>query len=339
MVSMVRAQIADPEFANKAREGRLEDIRTCIACNQGCADRLFDRLYITCLQNATVGKEKEIGTIERTAKRKRVLIVGGGPGGMEAARVAALRGHDVTLMERDSQLGGRINLLIKVPSREEFGGVTRYLTKQIEKLGVKVKLGVEVTEEIVKKENPDVVIIATGAKPFTPTLPGIGQDNVTMIEKVLTGEAKVGEQVAIIDTTGLQEGPSTAEFLADQGKKVKLITPFIQVGPYLGFTNMINVYERLLSRGVVFISCSALKSIDGKRLSLRNVFSQQDSVIEDVDTVVLATGYRANDALYRILLKSKRKCMRLATVWHRVGHWTQSMRHITLLGYCEVLWS
>lgn len=301
MVNMCRALIADPEFANKAREGRVDDIRLCIACNQGCLDRSWARMFITCLQNAVVGKEKEIGTIERAPKKKSVMVIGGGPGGMEAARVAALRGHDVTLYEKEEQLGGQINTLAKAPGREEFGQVVRYLSTQLNKLGVKVKLGVEATEETVKREKPDVVIVATGAKPYINPVPGSEQDNVFTSSQVLDGKATIGERVVVFDTTGLQEGCTVADFLVEQSKKVEIITPFAAAGANMGYSHLPLIWPRLLNKGIVFSGFTSLKKISGHTVTVFNVYTQQERTIEDVDTVVMSTGYRANDSLYRTL--------------------------------------
>ncbi|MBU4037126.1 MAG: FAD-dependent oxidoreductase, partial [Proteobacteria bacterium] len=165
MVGMIRALIADPELPNKAMEGRLEEIRSCIACDQGCIGRVFKGKSMTCLQNATVGLEQKIGTLAPVSAKKKVLIVGGGPAGMETARVARLRGHEVILYEKEKKLGGQVNIAVKAPGRAEFGGITRYLVKQMELLGVKVNLGVTATSELVAKENPDAVVIATGSNP------------------------------------------------------------------------------------------------------------------------------------------------------------------------------
>jgi len=300
MVAICRAQIADPEFANKAREGRVDDIRLCIACNQGCADRLFSRIQITCLQNPTVGKEAEIGTVEPAQQKKKVLVIGGGPGGLEAARVAAIRGHDVTLYEKENQLGGQINTLTKVPAREEFGQAIRYLATQIDKLGVKVNLGVEATVEVVQQEKADEVIVATGATPYRLPISGSDQDNVFTVSEVLEG-APVGERVVIYDTVGLQEATSCAEFLADQGKQVEIITFFPTVGAMIGFTHQPLIWPRLRNKGIVFTVSTMLKEISGRSVRVADVFTEEERTIDNVDTVVLATGYRANDSLYRAL--------------------------------------
>lgn len=303
MVNICRAQIADPEWANKAREGRLEDIRPCISCNQGCADRILGNLLpITCMQNPTVGREWEIVTeVERALKRKKVLVVGGGPGGMEAARVATLRGHDVTLFEKSNELGGLVNALVKVPSREEFSDIVRWRVGQLKKLGTKVKLGVEVSEDLIRRENADSVVVATGAIPFVPPLPGASQGRIITPADVLQGKSSVGERVLIIDATGLQEGATVAEYLADQGKKVHVVTTFNQVGVFMGFTHNPTVQERLVSRKIVLIPRTRVTRMSGSMVYGTNVHHEEEFAIGDFDTVVSCTGYRANNSLYRAL--------------------------------------
>ena len=235
----MRGQLADPEFGNKAREGRVEDIRLCIGCNQGCWDSGIE--ILRCTQNAVVSREStRYGTITRAPRKKKVVVVGGGPGGMEAARVAALRGHEVILFEKDNQLGGQINILSKAPGREEFNQVTRFLTTQINKLGVTVKLSTEATAEMVRQEQPEAVIIATGCQPYILSLPGSDQPNVVSPSQILTGEVTAGEKVVVFESTGLQEGPTVADYLAERGKQVELLTCFPAINAYWGLqTKMI----------------------------------------------------------------------------------------------------
>jgi 2,4-dienoyl-CoA reductase-like NADH-dependent reductase (Old Yellow Enzyme family)/thioredoxin reductase len=303
MVGLVRGQLADPEFGNKAREGRIEDIRLCIGCNQGCWDAGIE--ILRCTQNAVVSQESSrYGTITKALHKKKVVIVGGGPGGMEAARVAALRGHDVTLYEKEDQLGGQINILSKAPCREEFNQVTRFLITQINKLGVKIKLSTEANTETVKRDQPDAVVIATGARPHILTMPGSDQPNVTSPAQILKGEAVAGDKVVVFDTTGLQEAPTVADFLAEKGKKVELLTYFPSINAYWGLqTKMIGthipvVWPRLKRNGVIITPLATIEEISGRTVTTADVYSGEERIIQDVDTVVMATGYRSNNRLY-----------------------------------------
>ncbi|MFX0199091.1 MAG: FAD-dependent oxidoreductase [Candidatus Hodarchaeota archaeon] len=303
LVGMCRALIADPELPNKARKGRLDEIRPCIACNQGCLGRAIKGKPITCVQNPAVGKEKEIGTLDPAKTKKKVMVIGGGPGGMEAARMARLRGHEVVLYEKENDLGGQVNIATKVPIRKEFGGCTRYLIKQMEILGVKLNLGVEVTPEMIEQEAPDAVLVATGSTPSKPPLPGADQDNVLSVWDVLQEKVEVGEKVVVVDGGEAHwQCCGTAEYLADKGKKVEIITPLMVVGMELAATwDLTALYMRLRSKGVVLSPNTALKEISGKTVVALDIYANTERRIEGVDTVVLATGNQANNQLYRNL--------------------------------------
>jgi NADPH-dependent 2,4-dienoyl-CoA reductase/sulfur reductase-like enzyme len=306
MVGLVRGQLADPEFANKAREDRVEDIRLCIGCNQGCWDYGIE--ILRCTQNAVLSKEStRFAVIKPAEKKKKVIIVGGGPGGMEAARVAALRGHDVTLYEKSSQLGGQVNTLSKAPGREEFNQVTRFLVTQINKLGVKILLNTEATAGTIKEANPDTVIIATGSHPFIVPVPGWDQPNVASPSQVLNGEVASGDRVIVYDATGFQEGPTVADFLAEKGKQVELLVHFSSINTHWGLmTHMIGshipvIWDRLKRNGVTVKPMAMVKSVDGKRVTVADAVTGEERTVEDVDTVVMATGYRSNNGLFQEL--------------------------------------
>ena len=314
MIAMTRALVCEPEWAKKAREGELDDIRQCVGCNQGCVARTSLGFSISCIQNPTVGNEKEwgMGTLKTASKKKQVMIVGGGPGGMEAARVAAMRGHEVTLYERDNELGGQFNILTKnVKSREEMGGIIRYLTSQIKKLGVKMNFGIEVDAELIDRERPDVVIIATGstpsrtgfspAKPDVDKLPGVNQANVTTYWEILKGGINAGDNVVIIDERSDDRCTGTAEFLAEKDKKIKIITRLPYVGMGLPPGSSGPEYERLFAKGVEFYPFTLVKAIEGSSLVIYNIYSKQEQRIERVDTVVLVGYSNPNNALYHAL--------------------------------------
>lgn len=311
LVGMARAIIADPELPNKAREGRLEDIRPCLGDNEKCVHRLFVKLPIQCTVNPTVGEEKELGmgTLAVVKTKKRVLVVGGGVAGMEAARVAALRGHSVSLYEKDGTLGGQVNLAAKLPGREEIGGIGRWLAAQLSKLRVDIHLGRELTSAEVLEERPDAVVVATGASyykngfnpaTFAPIL-GWEQVQVTTPEDILTGRKAVGDNVVIQDETGFVVGPGLGELLADQGKRVELLTTDLFVGTDLLFTNHLPwVYSRIMGK-IALTPHTVIREISGNRLTVINVFTYQERVIEGIDTVVLITGKERNDGLYKQL--------------------------------------
>src|SRR5205809_990612 len=300
VVGMTRALIADPELPRKAREGRLDDIRRCVGANEGCIDRIYQGKAVTCVQNPATGREGELGDV-RPATAKHVVVVGGGVAGLEAARVAALRGCRVVLMEKAAELGGQVLLAACAPARAEYAGIVRFLAGQVRKLGVDVRLGVEATAALVLGERPDAVVVATGSHPYIPPVPGSDGKHVVTDRDVLGGEATVGSNVVVIDDVHTEQALSTAELLPDQGKLVEVISPLFYVGQDIGVTSIAPLYTRLYTKGAVLTPCGELRAVEGSTVVVRNVFSGAERRIESVDTVVLATGSRSTDALYRAL--------------------------------------
>ncbi|MFQ5827120.1 MAG: mycofactocin system FadH/OYE family oxidoreductase 2 [Dehalococcoidia bacterium] len=314
MVGMVRAQICDPEFANKAREGRLEAIKVCLSCNQYCIGRLGLNLPLGCIQSPAAGKERElgIGTLRPAPRRKRVVVVGGGPGGMEAARMAALRGHDVILYEKENELGGQVNIIVKVPNRVEFGDLIRNLRQELEALKVKVKLGTEVTADTVEAEKPDAVVLATGSLPAPSSIPISDGAQVVEARQVLRGEVEVGQRVVLIDEVGFHEATSTAEFLADRGRQVEIVTSALYCGQDLGLTLDLEMWHRRArAKGIAITPNVVVRDISGNTVTVFNHYSGHEWHIEGVDTVVRAAPGRANDALYFALKGRVRELYRV----------------------------
>lgn len=304
LVGMCRALICDPDFASKSASGRLEDIRMCISCNQGCLDRSARSKPIACIQNAAVGYEREMGphTLKPVGMRKKVLVAGGGPAGMEAARVAALRGHEVHLYEKSTELGGQVNLAARIPSREEFGGIVRFLSRQMDRMGVHVHLGIEVIPELVALQAPDTVIVATGSCPSKLPVPGAEQDNVLSSWDVISGLKPLGDGVLLVDDEGHYQGASLAVFLAEQGRRLEIVTrlPFFAMELAASW-GLPPVYHKVLSRNVAITPFTAVRRIDGRSVTLYNVFSGAESQRHGVDTIVTVIGNRADNKLYKSL--------------------------------------
>jgi mycofactocin system FadH/OYE family oxidoreductase 2 len=301
VVGMTRALIADPDLPRKAREGRLDDIRTCVGANEGCIDRIYQGKPVTCVQNPATGREVELGDVGRAATSKRVVVVGGGVAGLEAARMAALRGHRVVLIEKAPELGGQVLLAARAAARAEYAGIVFFLASQIRKLGVDVRLGVEATPSMVLAEHPDAVVVATGSHPYVPRVPGIDGKHVLTDREVLAGATTVGTNVVVVDDVHTEQALSTAELLLDQGKGVEVVSPLFYVGQDIGVTSIAPLYTRLYTKGVVLTPCTELRAVEGSTVVVANVFSGAERRIESVDTVVLAMGSRSTDGLYRAL--------------------------------------
>lgn len=299
LVAMTRAQIADPELANKARQGRLDEIRHCISCNEGCLQRNIIGLPISCIQNPAVGREAQLGvtTLTRAARKRRVLIIGGGPAGMRTAVTAAARGHEVQLFEADARLGGEVRVMARAPYRDEYESVVRHLEMLLRKQGaVDIRLGRRVEAEDVAAMNPDVVVVAAGAEQLLPPGPDRGPAVVGPRE-VLLDEVRVPGQVVVVDREGRYKAGSVAEYLADRGVRVCLVTTLPLPGHDLaGTLDLPLLPERLLKKGVEIIPNSDLLRIDAEGVELENVFTRQVQKRE-TPMVICVTGMRARDTL------------------------------------------
>ena len=291
LVAMARAFIADPNILRKAREGRLEDVRTCIACNQGCFDHVFMLKPITCLLNPRVNRERETELVRTTAPKK-VLVAGGGPGGMEAAWVAAHRGHDVTLCEEAGELGGQGLLAGIPPGREEWFEMVRYLRRRVERSGVRVMLDTLVTPELVSELSPDVLVIATGARQLDPRIEGMESGNVAWAWDVLREEVETGDRVVVVG--GGAVGIETATFLAEKGKDVTVVEMLEKCGADIGLSTRWTVLRDAFNAGVELMEgCRVVRvSPDGVTADRRG-----EAVELKADSVVIAAGAAANRSL------------------------------------------
>lgn len=307
MIGVVRGQIADPDFARKAREGRTEEIRYCIACNQNCYGRVGLNKTIGCVQNPAVGQEAAEGEHKLcpALRKKRVMVVGGGPAGMWAAKIATLRGHEVILYEKNEELGGQVLIAARGAGREEFGVIARNERNQLARLRVPVRLGVEVTPELVFAQQPDAVIVATGSRPKRQPVAGAEGPRVFNVWQVLQGEADLGDKVALIDYDGHHQATATAEFLAELGKSVHMITSSLFVGADLGPSqDLYLARQRLMQKGVTFTADFAVMEIKGTEIHGFNVYSNVWDVLGGFDSVVTVMGNEVADELY-FALKGK----------------------------------
>ena len=224
MVGMTRAQICDPEMARKTFEQRPDEIRECIACNQACIGHYALGAPISCIQYPESGRELTYGEREAAASARQVLVVGGGPAGLKVAAVAAERGHEVTLFEKSNRLGGQVLLAQLLPERSEFGGIVTNLEREARAAGVEIKLGVEMTGDSIRANNPDVVIIASGATPHIPDIETSDSAHIVTAWQVINDEVECGSRIVIADWRGDWVGLGLALKLIREGHQVRLAT-------------------------------------------------------------------------------------------------------------------
>ncbi len=302
MCGMTRAMISDPLMPQKAAAGRFDDIRACIACNQACIGHMLRGFPISCIQHPETGRELEFGERVAVADPRRVVVAGGGPGGMKAAAVAAERGHRVTLYEASPHLGGQANLAQLLPGRAEFGGLVTNLQRELELAGVEVITGVPVGRDLIDAINPDVAIIATGATPYMPPLEGSEEAHVVNAWQVLRGEANVGGDVVVADWRGDWIGLGLAEKLVRDGCRVRLAVNGVTAG------QMIPQYVRdkwlgdLHRLGVEVIPYARLFGADGDTVYLQHTLSGEAILCEGAETLVMAHGHQSCTDLETALL-------------------------------------
>ena len=297
MIGMVRAFLADPEFAVKAEQDRPDDIRACIACNQACIGHRHAGHGISCIQFPESGRELQYGTRAPVQPKKRITVVGGGPGGMKAAVVAAERGHAVTLYEKSPRLGGQVLLAQALPGRAEFGGVVTNLETEIRKFGVIVEKNCEVTKAMILADAPDAVIIATGAVPRM--LPGeFDEAHVVTAWDVLENRANVGKSVVIADWRCDWVGLGLAEKLAMEGCAVRLCVNGDMAGQSLHTFLRHQWAGRLHKLGVEVVPYMRLFGADADTVYIQHVMSEEAVLCNDVDTLVLAYGHDSVSGLY-----------------------------------------
>jgi len=301
MVAMTRAHIADPFLVKKLSEGREDDIRQCVGAGY-CIDRIYVGGDALCIQNAATGREATMPhVIPRADVVRKVVVVGAGPGGLEAARVCAERGHRVVLFEKNASDGGQINLAAKAGWREALSGIPRWLVSQVKKLGVDLRLGVEATEAEILAERPDVVIIATGGAPSRGHAKGA--ELIATTAQVLSGAVEPSGSVLMFDEMGQHNASSVAEVLAKKGCLVEFATPDRMAAQEVGTTNQPVHYRELYKLGVIFTPNLDLIEVyrEGNRFvaALRNAYTHAeeervvDYVVADYGTLPVEGPYSA----------------------------------------------
>lgn len=300
MIGLCRALIADPEWAAKARDGRADDIRLCIACNH-CWALVTDGEPIACTINATLGRELELGAPAPAARPKHVVVVGGGPAGLEAARVAAGRGHRVTILEQSDQLGGKTRIAEEVPHHEEVALIRHHLIREIERLGVTVKTNTEATADRVAAESPDAVILATGATPLGPELPGDDSVPVSSSGGVVVAGMLPGDNLVVVDEDAYHWAAAVIDTAVQQGKTVWVVTRFFEVLRELPMVSRIVMLRGLDERGVILRPNSFVDRIEDGGVVIRHYLSGREERVPKVAAVIWVGPQKANDELREAL--------------------------------------
>lgn len=294
---MTRALICDPQMPNKSERGHSDDVRACIACNQACIGHFHKGLPISCIQHPETGRELIYGQPKASVQRKRILVVGGGPAGMKAAAVAAQRGHQVTLYEATSQLGGQVLLAQLLPRRSEFGGASTNLQREMQLSGVDVVRNTRVDRALIERENPDHVIIATGAQPYWPNFERGGELQVVDAWQVLRDEVQLGRSVVVADWRCDWIGPGIAERLVRAGHQVQLAVNGTHCGESLPLYVRDQLAGELHKLAVPIIPYARLYGCDDSTVYLQHTASGEPMLLENVDSLVLCQGHQSVDDL------------------------------------------
>jgi 2,4-dienoyl-CoA reductase-like NADH-dependent reductase (Old Yellow Enzyme family)/thioredoxin reductase len=312
MIFVARSVIADPEWPNKSRDGQNAEIRACIGDLEGCFLRSCIGHPVGCTVNPDVGFEHE-PPYARATVLKKVVIAGGGPAGMQAAMVAAKRGHQVILLEKSEALGGHVTLQAKLPGLEDRGDIIRWFALQLSKLKVEIRLRTEASPELIRELGADAVVVATGAryskagvsKNQLTAIPGAKYEHVLTPEELLLEHARVGDKIVVYDNTSYEVGPGIAEYLSDQGKDVTFVTMDSGLAMSVTELGLNKVISKRLLPKVKFFSQTELSEIDPSNVRVTHCFTGAVTVLEDVDTIILVTSKPPEEALYHSLLATE----------------------------------
>lgn len=286
-----RAMLADPDFPRKMKENRRDEIRKCIGCNT-CIASAFERVHVKCAVNPSLGREKEYQLRSKAReRRKRVMVIGGGPAGMEAARSLRLRGHEVSLYDKRDRLGGQLPIASLPPGKEDIDLLTEYLSNEVRKHGVNVFLNTEVTEDLILKESPDAIVVAGGGENFKPNIKGIENPRVCFAEDVLWGKVEAGERIVIIG--GELVGCELAHYLSEKKrKKIWVMRRHENMATQIEPLTRFLLLRTLNLNGVILLPGVQYKEITHKGIHFMNKEGREEFL--EADSIVLAAGSRPN---------------------------------------------
>jgi 2,4-dienoyl-CoA reductase-like NADH-dependent reductase (Old Yellow Enzyme family) len=297
MCGMTRALISDPEMPNKAQAGQLDNIRACIGCNQACIGHYHQGVRISCIQHPVSGRELTLGTQPPVKTARKVLVAGGGPGGMKAAAVAAERGHRVILCEKNGGLGGQVLLAQTLPGRTEFGVMVDNLRREMELNAVDIRLNTRVDKALIETERPDAIIIATGATPYRPDVDITQETHAVDAWQILKGDVKPGKSVVIADWRCDWVGMGLAEKLARDGSQVRLCVDGEMAGQNLQKYLRWHWSGELHKLGVEVIPYARFFGADEDTAYFQHTTSGEPIICENMDTLVIAQGHQSDTTL------------------------------------------
>lgn len=300
-VGIARPVIADPQWVLKAREGRAHEVRPCTACNDCISASLIEKMNLSCSVNPHVGEELSPAWPQPAATTREVLVIGGGPAGMEAAALAAERGHSVRLWEAGDHLGGALATAVKAPTYEGYADYLDWQRGRLERAGVRVELGTRADKASVLAANADVIAVATGATARRPAIEGIDRANVHEIREVLEGISVPTGRVLVIAQDDHYPPLAVADFLASAGHEVTVVYATQGPAPLLSRYTMGGIMTRLDERSVQFRYLEQPFAIDDAGVHVRHSYSKRESVISGFDSVVLACGSAQDSALFEEL--------------------------------------
>jgi 2,4-dienoyl-CoA reductase-like NADH-dependent reductase (Old Yellow Enzyme family) len=333
LIGMARQLITDPETPNKLRAGRADLVRYCVSCNDACLHQVNQEKPVRCIQNPGAGREREVNErfVTRAPTSRRVVVVGAGPAGLKVAEIAAKRGHNVIVLERQHDIGGQVRLAARQPEHATVGEVVSYLQSVLADRGVEIRLGVEATPALLRGMHPDVIVVATGSEPnlpnhpedggrrsralgrqVLPEIPGLDRPFVVSSDQVMSGAVELSGHVVVIDDNGHWEAAGTAEYLADQSCRVHLVATHPAVGIDMESGTRTLFHRRAAIKGIRIRTSTLVTEIGDHRVQLAAVFSSADAVgwgkyvlipgdeewLEDVDWVVPVIGRRSREDLF-----------------------------------------
>lgn len=294
---MTRALICDPTMPALAAAGRTDDIRACIGCNQACIGHFHAGYPISCIQHPETGRELRYGRTQPAARARRILVAGGGPAGMKTAAIAAERGHTVILHEATGRLGGQILLAERLPGRAEFGGAATNLQRELTRANVRVVFHSQVTRELAEDESPDLVVVATGARPYRPPLELIGNPVVADAWEVIQGRDLPSGHAVVVDWRGDWTGIGVARILAAQGRRVTLAVSGYAAGEHLQQYVRDASLAALQRARVTVLPLVRPYGADDDTVYLQHVLTGEPVIIDNVAATVLACGHQSDSRL------------------------------------------